>query len=98
MTFSSKRHPALIFRLSLILSEKRLPLFRIMLGPRPAPHLARRQAVKILERVAEVGWVLEAAAEGDFFDLHVPFPKVGQITIRAREPHAAHMIAHGLAG
>src|SRR6516225_10457642 len=44
-----------------------------------------------------MGWVLEAAAEGDFFDLHVPFPKVGQIIIRARKPQAAHMIAYGLA-
>jgi hypothetical protein len=49
--------------------------------------------VKILEHVAEVGWVLEAAAERDFFDLHVPFPKVGQIIVRAREPHAADIIA-----
>src|SRR6478752_9033170 len=30
--FSSKRHPALAFCLSMIFSENRLPLFRIMLG------------------------------------------------------------------
>ena len=48
---------------------------------------------------ASLKWVgfLETATERDFFDLHVLFPKVRQIIIRAREPHAAHIVANGLA-
>ena len=36
--FSSNRHPALSFCLSMIFSENRYPLFRIMLQPQPFPH------------------------------------------------------------
>ena len=52
--FSSKRHPALSFCLSMIFSENRLPLFRILLvlEAAGAHHIARRCSSRVAARGA----------------------------------------------